>query len=92
MDSVISLVGGFIPPYVLTDAVFLQEDIITIDERGTFVGYTLQREQTFEQRLKCLKLFSFNISSAITTTNIRNSRLFYACSNGKIGVIRTISR
>lgn len=43
MDSVVSLVGGFIPPYVLTDAVFLQEDIITIDERGTFVGYTLQR-------------------------------------------------
>ncbi len=43
MDSVISLAGGFIPPYALTDAVFLQEDIITIDERGTFVGYTLQR-------------------------------------------------
>jgi hypothetical protein len=42
-DATISSLGGFMPAYELTDALFLEGDMITIDERGTFVGHSLQR-------------------------------------------------
>lgn len=66
-DEAITMLGEFMPADQLTDAFFIEEDMVTIDCKGILTGYLVQSEQNIERKMKFSKIFSINLSDTITS-------------------------
>lgn len=61
------MLGDFMPAYQLTDAFFIEEDMVIIDCKGILTGYLVKSEQNIERKMKFSKIFSINLSDTITS-------------------------